>query len=285
MTDNIPGVISQYVLHPDGTQEIPYVSPNVREVFELDPEAIKADVNEVWKRIHPDDVEAVERDVKRSAETLEPYHSAYRLVLEQKGTRFVEAWSLPSLLDNGDIAWDGIVLDVTDLGRLNSLQREINFKQIFDNAPDAVFLIAADGEDQGRIVAANRAADRMHGFEAGELKGRCISELDAPDAGRDVPDRLKRLAQGEVLRFEINHIHQDGSVFPVEVTASRILIDGRPCVLAFDRDLTERNKAELERRDLQNQLLKSQKLAAELDLTKTQSQLQTMTENLSLIHI
>ena len=95
-----------------------------------------------------------------------------------------------------------------------------------------------------------------------------------------MPDRLRRLAKGEVLRFEINHIHKDGSVFPVEVTASRILIDGRPYVLAFDRDLTQRNKAELERRDLQNQLLKSQKLAAELDLTKTQSQLQTMTENL-----
>ena len=109
MTDNIPAVISRFVLHPDGTQEIPYISPRVEEVFELDPEAMKADVNELWKRIHPDDVEAVEREVRRSAETL-----------ERKGTRWVEAWSLPSLLDNGDIAWDGIVLDVTDLGQLDS---------------------------------------------------------------------------------------------------------------------------------------------------------------------
>ena len=279
MTDNIPAVISRYVLHPDGTQEIPYVSPRVEEVFELDPEAMKADVNELWKRIHPDDAEAVEREVRRSAETLEPYHVAYRLELERKGTRWVEAWSLPSLLDNGDIAWDGIVLDVTDLGRLDSLKRGINFKQIFDNAPDAVFLIAADGEESGRIVAANNAAELMHGYQAGELIGKSIMDLDTPDAAQYAPERLERLAKGEVLRFEVDHFHKDGSMIPIEVTASRILIDGRPHVLAFDRDLTERKKAEAERRELQNQLLQSQKLAAESDLTKTQSQLQRMTEN------
>ena len=280
MTENIPGVIYRWLVHPDGRDELLHVSSGIREVFELDPQALMKDANEVWKRIHPDDFEEVEREMQRCAQTLEPYHSAYRLVLEEKGTRWVEAWSLPSRLDNGGIVFDGIVIDVTDLGRIDSLERDINFRQIFDNAPDAVFLIAADGDDKGQIVAANKAAERMHGYQAGELKGKFIGELDALDAAREVAERLKRLEKGEVLTFEINHVHRNGSVFPVEVIASRISIDGRPYVLAFDRDVTERKKAEKERSDLQNQLLKTQKLAAELDLTKTQTQLQKLTENM-----
>ena len=280
MTENIPGVIYRWLVHPDGRDELLHVSSGIREVFELDPQALMKDANEVWKRIHPDDFEEVEREMQRCAQTLEPYHSAYRLVLEEKGTRWVEAWSLPSRLDNGGIVFDGIVIDVTDLGRIDSLERDINFRQIFDNAPDAVFLIAADGDDKGQIVAANKAAERMHGYQAGELKGKFIGELDALDAAREVAERLKRLEKGEVLTFEINHVHRNGSVFPVEVIASRISIDGRTYVLAFDRDVTERKKAEKERSDLQNQLLKTQKLAAELDLTKTQSQLQNIMDNI-----
>ena len=280
MTENVPGVLSRVVLHPDGSNELSYVSSGVRKLYGLDPQALMADMNEVWKRIHPDDVEAVRRAMSRSAETLQPYQAAYRLVLEDRGTRWVHAWSLPSKMDNGDIVFDGIVIDVTDLGRLDSLQREINFRQIFDNAPDAVFLIGTAGEDKGQIVAANRSAERIHGYDAGELIGRFIEELNTPEFAQKVPERLKQLLQGEMLTFEVEHIHKNGSVFPVEVTASRILIDDRPYVLSFGRDLTERKKAEQERIELQNQVLKNQKLAAELDLTKTQTQLQKMTENI-----
>jgi len=120
----------------------------------------------------------------------------------------------------------------------------------------------------------------MHGYEAGELKAKYISDLVAPDDASEALERLKRLANGEVLTFESKHLHGDGSVFPIEVTASRISIDGRPYILAFGRDVTERKKVEKVRSDLQNQLLISQKLAAELDLTKTQSQLQKLTENM-----
>lgn len=278
--ENLPGVISRVVVHPDGSQELSYISPRVREMFELDLKSPREDMEEVWRRIHPDDRAKVEQEIHRSAKTLEPYHVAYRLVLEGKGTRWVETWSLPSRLDNGDIVFDGIMIDVTDMGRSDSLQRDINFRQIFDSAPDAVFLISADGEDEGRIVAANSAADRMHGYDAGNLKGKSISELDAPEAAEEVPDRLRRLANGEFLTFEIDHVHKDGSMFPVEVNAFRIFIDGRPYVLAFDRDITERKKAEAERRELQNQLMKTQKYEAELSLAITQSQLQRVAENI-----
>lgn len=261
-TENVPGVILRWILHPDGSQEFPYVSASAREVIKLDPDALKENANEFWKRVHPDDVATFKREMYRSSETLQPYHVAYRLQHKDNRTRWVECWCIPSKLDNDDTVFDGIVIDVTDLGRLPSLERDINFRQIFDNAPDAVFLLAADGEDSGRILAANMAAEQMHGCSAGELIGSSVIELVASDAAAEAFERLERVVRGETLKFEINHLHKAGHEFPVEVTASAIQIDGRPYVLAFDRDISDRRQVEKERGELQGQLLQSQKLEA-----------------------
>ncbi len=117
-------------------------------------------------------------------------------------------------------------------------------KDIFQSAPDAVFLVLAEGQNAGRIVAANRAAERMHGYAAGELLDKTIMDLDAPEAADQAPERMQQLAAGETLTFEIHHRRKDGSRFPVEVTANRIMIDGRGYILAFDRDITARKVAE-----------------------------------------
>jgi len=57
-------------------------------------------------------------------------------------------------------------------------------------------------------------------------------------------ERLGRIAVGESLTFEVEHIHRDGHVFPLEVTASAVSWGGKTIILAFHRDITERKKVE-----------------------------------------
>ncbi|MEM7314186.1 MAG: PAS domain-containing protein, partial [Planctomycetota bacterium] len=110
MTDNVPGVMYRAIIHPDGSQKLTFINESVRDVLGLDPQALVADVNEVWKRIHPDDKEEVERKMLKSMKTLQPKHSSFRLVVEEKGTRWIESWSLPTRMDNGDTVFDGIMI-------------------------------------------------------------------------------------------------------------------------------------------------------------------------------
>jgi PAS domain S-box-containing protein len=142
-------------------------------------------------------------------------------------------------------------------------ESEQRYKAIFQNAPDALFVMSADGDDVGRIVAANEQAARMHDLPLSEMINRNIAEFDTPEAAEHAPDRLRRIAAGERLTFEIEHVRRDGSRIPVEVTAGRIELDGKSHVLAFDRDITDRRRAERaeeERRRLEAQILHAQKL-------------------------
>lgn len=55
ITTNVPGVVYQRVMHPDGSISYPFVSPGVRELYGLDPEAVMADSSVMLAVLHPDE--------------------------------------------------------------------------------------------------------------------------------------------------------------------------------------------------------------------------------------
>jgi two-component system sensor histidine kinase AtoS len=128
------------------------------------------------------------------------------------------------------------------LGKIE--ESEKRYRMLFESAGDAIFILDAEGERPGKIVAANEAAARMHGYSVDELLASVITDLDAPGEDREVPWRLERILAGDRLHFETAHVRKDGTVFPVEVSAGLLEVGGRRYVLAFDREITERRRAE-----------------------------------------
>ncbi|MGI0491128.1 PAS domain S-box protein [Alkalinema pantanalense CENA528] len=120
MTENVPGMIYRYVLHPDGSDDLTYVSSQVREIFEVEPEIALQEVTQVWDKIHPDDVPMLSDEIRLSANTLQPFTSSYRLLLPEKGLRWVKNMSHIEQLENGDVVWDGIVVDISDRKRIET---------------------------------------------------------------------------------------------------------------------------------------------------------------------
>ncbi|MBC7251531.1 MAG: PAS domain S-box protein [Anaerolineae bacterium] len=119
------------------------------------------------------------------------------------------------------------------------------FRAISEQMPDSLLLLSLDDPQvPGKIIYANQAVSRMHGYPLEEIIGRSISFLDDPASAKHVPERIKRILNGETLVFEAHHCRKDGSVFPVEVTARLIDYGDRKVILALDRDITERKRAE-----------------------------------------
>ncbi|MEI9478206.1 MAG: PAS domain S-box protein, partial [Deltaproteobacteria bacterium] len=84
----------------------------------------------------------------------------------------------------------------------------------------------------------------MHGYSITEMQHMGLKDLDTPQSFQQVSERMKRLKDGERLTFEVEHYHKDGHVFPLEVSASLITIDGESCIQCFHRDITERKQLE-----------------------------------------
>lgn len=144
------------------------------------------------------------------------------------------------------IAMVGIIRDITERKRMEEvlLESEKRYRMLFESAVDAIFILDAEGKKGGQIVAANQAAAEMHGYAINELSALNITDLDTPDAAKEAPSRIRRMLKGERIKAEITHRKKDGTVFPVEISAGILELGNHKYILAFDRDITERKRAE-----------------------------------------
>ncbi|MDD5658094.1 MAG: ATP-binding protein [Elusimicrobia bacterium] len=118
---------------------------------------------------------------------------------------------------------------------------ESDYQTLFARAPDGIMIMSLDGAS----LIVNDSFARMHGYAGPQEMARLrLSDLDTPESARLAPERLRRLAAGETLSFEVEHFRKDGSRFPLNVTCNVINIDGRPYFLGFHRDVADTRRRE-----------------------------------------
>ena len=141
--------------------------------------------------------------------------------------------------------WLVSLRDATDRRRAEEAlrQSEAHFRALFEESPDACYLIGLDG----RFVDANRAAESLIGQRRTALLGRTFVEaglLDAADAAR-AAGRIARAAADQPTGVEEFAVRRpDGTSVNVEVSSSRVRLGGQVLVVGVARDVTERRRAE-----------------------------------------
>jgi PAS domain S-box-containing protein len=132
---------------------------------------------------------------------------------------------------------------------------EENYRTLFEQSTDAVFLCASEG----KLLDVNKRALQLTGFSRDELLSRNVFDVIAGEDHNHLRQCLREL-QSDHSRFNIYHFHRkDGGVFPGE-TNTKLLPDGR--LLAMVRDITERRVAEEQRVRLEKELRQAQKMQA-----------------------
>jgi diguanylate cyclase (GGDEF)-like protein/PAS domain S-box-containing protein len=171
----------------------------------------------------------------------------------------VEITATPILDSKGEVLH--IIETYRNVTRQNKIEialreSEVRYRSLFEQSGDAIFILKAEGPHTGKILSANRAACHMYGYTENEFLSLSITDLDTPEHAAKAPKRIKRILEGEILRLEITHKNKEGKVFPVEVSASSMQIDGRTFILAMYRNISKRKEVEKDRdiliRDLQH---------------------------------
>lgn len=114
LTAQVPGVVYQYRLYPDGRSCFPFSSSGMRDIYEVTPEEVREDATPVFGRLHPDDLERVSTLIFDSARTLDPFHCEFRVNLPRQGLRWRLCDALPSRTEDGGTLWYGIISDITE---------------------------------------------------------------------------------------------------------------------------------------------------------------------------
>jgi PAS domain S-box-containing protein len=97
-------------------------------------------------------------------------------------------------------------------------QGEPLFADAFENAPNGMALIAADGS----IIQANRSLCRMLGFTRNELHALSSSDITHPDDLQTEVEQNRRLAAADIGRYELvqRYIRKDGETIWVRLSVS-----------------------------------------------------------------
>jgi PAS domain S-box-containing protein len=127
-------------------------------------------------------------------------------------------------------------------GMLNALaERDDRLYVILDSVADGILTL----EEGGDVVASNRAARAIFGYDGGEVVGLHVDTLISgahPDGGRVVLWGLS--ADQEGIRCEVTGHRKDGSSFPIELGVTAASFGGQRLQVVVVRDITERKHVE-----------------------------------------
>ncbi len=240
ITDNIPALISY--LDRDGCYR--FTNAYYETIFGVDPASF------IGKSIK-------EGLGEEAYEELTPYLGAalagQRVKFERKAVeRGVEVHFLvdyqPDVDQDGQVV--GIYVMVLDItarkqAELKQAESEARTRAILTHAPDA--FIGMD--QQGRITEWNRQAEVTFGWQRHEVLGLTVSEVIIPPAMRSAHDagmkKFRTTGTGPVVnnRIEVQALHRDGHIIPIELSVAAIPDGGEFTATAFLHDISERKAA------------------------------------------
>jgi PAS domain S-box-containing protein len=135
---------------------------------------------------------------------------------------------------------------------------EERFRTIFDSLDE---LLVIHDAKSGAIIDSNDGSVRLLGYtfeEAMRFAPDAISEED--DANSRALAMVHAAARGKSVTFEWRVRKRSGEVLTLEVQLQPIELDGRSCVLASGRDISQRKREQAQREQLEQQLRHAQKL-------------------------
>lgn len=115
MANTVPVMLYDSMLSPSGTSIFLYVAPQpCREILELDPEALLADMSLVWNLIHPDDLDRFQEEDLAANREGKSFTSEVRIITPSGRLKWLLVSSKPNPVEPGEaVVWSGFLKDIT----------------------------------------------------------------------------------------------------------------------------------------------------------------------------
>lgn len=115
-------------------------------------------------------------------------------------------------------------------------QSETKYRSLFNLSADAIYVV---DKDTLRIVDVNETACSMYGYTHAEWQKLLATDVSAE------PHETQKAIKEDIYQIPVRyHKKKDGTIFPLEMSASIFNLQGRQTLLITGRDISERKKEE-----------------------------------------
>jgi PAS domain S-box-containing protein len=260
LTEELPNMV---YIHKNG--KIVYVNEKCKELIGYSREEIYAPEFDFLSIIAPEHRYLVLQKIRQhlAGIKVEPYECT----LVDKANKKIECLKMSKLIRyEGEPSVLGIVTDLTELKRTQEaiLENQNRLSSIIMSAMEAIITL----DEHLRIRSFNPASEQMFRCSEAEALGQSIDRFIAltqnvkDQSHSDEPDQNSVAGLVEGRMRTINGVRVNGENFPIEASISKVKVGKEKLYTIILRDITERVKAEETQRNLQAQLLQSQKMEA-----------------------
>ncbi|MFB2896179.1 PAS domain S-box protein [Aerosakkonemataceae cyanobacterium BLCC-F50] len=241
-----PGVIYTVIEYPSGPVSYEYVSPAFEEIHEIPVAEVLQDATITFNQIHPDDREGYQQAVKASLETGKPFKHEWRIITPSLKIKWIQASSRPERRKNGEVAWHGVVLDITDRKQAQEAlrQSEERFQEIAHTVNQFFFVRSTI---TGEYLYVSPAYEKIWHRPCENLYQNPDSWLETihPDDRELVLASIKQQCLEQSKR-EYRIIRPDGEIRWISTDVSLVKDEaGKPLrVVGLAEDITDRKQAE-----------------------------------------
>jgi len=132
---------------------------------------------------------------------------------------------------------------IEEKGRDNNILKEYEekFQLLSEAASDGVIV-----HENGKIIDANNAFEKMVGYNRTDLSGKNILEFVDPE---QIDQVAEKISSDYDKPYEISGSRRDGSVFPIEVCGKTFNFKGKSVRIVSVKDLSKTKKIEKDLKD------------------------------------
>ena len=241
IASNLPGMVYQYLLRPDGSSCFPYASAAIQDIYRVSPEQAKEDAAGVFAVGYPEDLPGVIASIQVSAANLTPWQKEFRVQYDDGTVRWLFGNALPERLADGAVLWHGFVTDVTERKLASDQLRQLS--RAIEQAPLAVVIT----DLQGSIQYVNPQFSQITGYSADEVLGRnprILQSGQTPSA--TYQSMWGALQAGQVWQGELYNRKKDGALFIEDAVIAPVLDEQSQAThyVALKQDVTQRKHAQ-----------------------------------------
>ena len=259
LADNVPGMIYEFRLDPDGRMSFPFVSSGCREVLGIEPEQLCQDGALTFTYIHPEDISNVQETITRSALTLQNCEYECRIITPSNQQKWIKAMARPERQPGGEILWYGCLVDISEAKceevirkqTQQQLQEQAQFLQsIWEGVDYGIFVLdVLNNGAEFRYASFNPGIAKTSPILVENLLGKTMNEA-LPNEMADIYRLRYRecVKSGKSIFFE-EHFYTNGKETWWELNATPLLDCASRIyqIVITATEITERKQAEQER--------------------------------------